>query len=138
MPLKKPPRYIINPMAAREPLWLPHVWQMAVADARNPSYLNSLWLGTVYNLMLVPQRLFSETLVSLFNFQLGKCLFSLFAIPVSVLLFLIMGLSGRLAGINVTLEQAANALILKPAEGLAALEEGFTDLVIDLDKHQSV
>ncbi|MCY1206587.1 hypothetical protein D9M72_181600 [compost metagenome] len=64
---------------------------------RNPSLLNSMWLGTVTNLLNMPSRLFHEVVLAfLMGGNLGFALLSLFVlVPVSTIAFFLAGLCGR-------------------------------------------
>lgn len=127
-----PPRFLINPMAAKRSMWFPKVFQMAIGAWPNPSYANSVWLGAIYNPLTLPIRVLTETVFSLLKFDFYKALASVFVIPLSFVLFLILGLSGRLLAVPITLEQGADGLVLDHGQCQKLLEMGNTDLVTDL------
>lgn len=129
--IKAPPRYIINPIAAPRPLWAPEIYQ-TVCGYRNPSYLNSLWLGLVWPVLALPYRVFREVLWPLFNFDFGTALGSIAGLPASMAWNLLRCVTGHVMAIDVTVDQVTDAIVLCPKQGAAAVFEGHYDVVMDL------
>lgn len=130
--IKMPPRYIINPVATPRSLWAPEIYQ-TVCGYRNPSYLNSLWLGMVWPVLALPYRVVREVLWPLFNFDFSTALLSLVMLPVTVGYNFLRCVTGHVMAIEATIDQVTNAIILSPEQGAAAVFEGHYDVVMDLN-----
>jgi hypothetical protein len=128
----KPPRYAISPAAQVGSVWVPEVFQLVV-NYQNPNYLNSLWLGTVWNLGVIPYRVFREFLVALFHFRFGVALLSIFVIPASALLIFVKGVLGKVRAHCVPLELVQQSVLLSKYESDTAFSRGHKEVVIDLD-----
>lgn len=124
-------RYLINPVAVGPALWFPQAFQLFPGQ-RRASYLNSLWLGTVYNLMILPYRFTCECLRNLFHFRLVRLLQALWVLPLSVLLFAFYGILGQLAAVDITIEQLADSKIASDADGELMLALGNKCVVTDI------
>ena len=128
---KAPPRYVINPIAAPRPIWTPEIYQ-TVCGYRNPSYLNSLWLGIVWPVLAFPYRVFREVLWPLFNLNFSTALGSVVTIPITIIWNLFRSVTGHVMAIDVAIEQVMDSIILSPEQGAAAVFEGHYDVVMDL------
>ncbi len=130
--LKEPPKFLINPAAQKTSMWFPEVYQLMMGHT-NPSYLNSLWLGTGWNLMIIPYRIARECLWSLFNFNIIMALFSVIVIPVTVVWMFVMGALGRLSGADFPITELKHCVILTPEQSRQAISQGFDTVLIDVD-----
>ncbi len=126
-----PPRYIVNPAAALKPMWFPGIHQM-VLDRPNRSYLNSLWIGTGGNLLSLPYRVATEIVSPLFNFRLLYAAAAIALVPLTTLALLVSGLRGRLSGVDVTLEERMDSMLLSESQGQEALAQGCDLVVLDV------
>lgn len=129
-PYQQNPTCLINPVSSTEVMWSPHVYQMVLGH-KNPSYLNSLWLGTVWNLLLLPFRVAIEVLWPLFNFELQLMCLSLWYVPVGSFRLLASSLSGHAMGLRISCEQMVSGRVLTPAQGRGAVASGFDTVVIE-------
>jgi hypothetical protein len=130
--MKKTPEYIINPVANYSPVWLPEVYQLCLGSG-NIHYFNSLWLGTVWNLLSLPMRLILSVGVPLFNFRFLTVFANLFVVLLSVVVFLFAGVFGILVSLPVTREQAKNGIVLDHEQGLECLAAGNLEFVTHID-----
>ena len=125
-----PPTFIVNPMAAKKSLWFPKIFQL-IRKHRNPSYLNSLWLGIGFNVLILPQRLIKEFVMPMLRFKLIYCFLASFIIPSSIALIAYYGITGRLMAIDIDFDVALDSMIMSPEQSLAALQNGYVQMVID-------
>lgn len=126
---KIPPRYLVNPGAIETSTWTPRIFQFVLGHSCK-NYLNSLWLGTVWNVLTLPFRLVEEVLQPLFNFQFTKSVFSTVGFVATVPVLFWFGITGRLMGINVSKEQAMTSIVLPPSMVTQLLVP--TPLILDL------
>lgn len=131
-----PPRYAINPAAQTKPLWAPAPYQVVVSH-RNGNYLNSLWLGFVWNTLVLPYRIAREFLWNLFNFELFLAALSLLVIPVSYVMFMMYGLRGKLKGVAISLEESQQGVVLNPNQSEFAVATGHRQVLIDMSGFQT-
>jgi hypothetical protein len=129
--MKKPPRYVINPLAVTDPIWIPELHQLTVG-VKNKSYLNSLWLGVGWNLMSFPQSLFKLVLLPFFNFRFLAALLGLTVFPLAMARVLWGGITGRCCAVDITIEQAINCVFLTPEQCRQALDAGCNLIVLDM------
>lgn len=127
----KPPSYIINPVAITQSFWTPEIFQYVIGRG-NSSYLNSVWLGTGWQILALPYRAFYEILVPLFNFRFVTALVSMLVIPVSMLMIFLHSLFGQIKAVNLPVGVVTDAHMLTPEQGHAAIKNGFTAPVIEL------
>ena len=132
----EPPTYIVNPLVEKKAMWFPENYQL-VRSHRNPSYLNSLWIGVGLNLFNFPQRLIKELTAAVVGRSWLYFLLSLFVVPAGSVVIFWLGIQGRLMGVNINPEVAFDSLILDPEQAFAALNNGFTQLVIDARELES-
>lgn len=126
-----PPRFIISPAAIRTSFWTPRIFQI-VCCHENPSYLNSFWLGTVWNVATLPFRAVTEVVWPLFNFRLFPALVSALLLPVTFILMFFYGITGRVASLSVTLEQRMSSLILTPEKSQQLVDGGNQSALISM------
>lgn len=99
--------------------WTPEAWQLR--PFVNPHYLNSLWLGTVWNAVLAPTRLWHESLKFILAGRVKVGLLNgLLLFPFTTLTFLAWGVRGKLRAHSLPLEVASDAEFLD--ELMCALE----------------
>lgn len=127
------PRYAINPQAQKRSIWTPEIYQLVLGQGCT-GYLNSVWLGTIWNLILMPSRFLVEVVWNVFNFRFQQALFSLLMLLPTSLWLVYMGLRGSLRVVPITAEIAARSIILSPEQCMTAIQRGYTDVIVDLDK----
>ena len=125
-----PPTFIVNPMAAKKSLWFPKIFQL-IRKHKNPSYLNSLWLGIGFNILILPHRLYKEFVMPMLHFKLIYCLIAVFVIPSSILLIAYYGITGRLMAVDIDFDVALDSMVMSPEQSLAAFKNGYVQMVID-------
>lgn len=126
------PIYVINLAATKKTFWTPEIYQIFVGQ-KNESYLNSLWIGTGWNLLSAPYRVFREIVCPVFNFRFGLAAMSLVNIPVTMMKFLKHGLLGRAIALNIDVEQAVMGVVLSEQQAQEALEMGHDFVCAKLD-----
>lgn len=115
-----PPHTIVNPYA-QSSRWTGDDW--CVVSGHNPNWLNSAWLGTVWNVVCLPQRTWFMLKASFAYLRAGMIGTALLALPLLVLAFfqyLLVGLVGHLR----MLPPLPLDLMNSPGTEIAGLEEG--------------
>lgn len=125
-----PPRYVVNP-ALSTLAWTPEPWQVIIFY--NPSWFNSLWLGTAWNLFVFPSRLWSEVIKTALSGRFERAPFMLFYLLSSTCLWMLAGVLGRLRGIHVPFEVRFNSHIMNHTQAGEALKAGNSAFVIDMN-----
>lgn len=75
-------------------IWFPEVWQ--IEAAKNPNYLQSLWIGIVMPIIWLPKALFNIVL-----WPTAKCLIGgFFVLGKALILLPAMGIAGMATGID--------------------------------------
>lgn len=121
-------RYKIN--AALLPLaWTPEPWQVVYFP--NPNRLNSIWLGTVWNFMLFPTRLWFEVIRLLTTKAWFLVPATLAGLMLSLPRWVWAGFCGNLRALPVDMHTRLHADIMTPAEAAAAITAGDERAVID-------
>lgn len=134
--MNTPPRYVISPAAIVKSMWTPKVHQFIVGHP-NPSYINSVWLGTGWNLFSLPYRVVTEVLNPLLNFRFGRTIMCAITLPLTVLVIFWHGINGRAQGASVSIDEAIASVILTPQESAAAVRRGHMLVVTDMDAVRS-
>lgn len=130
-PQALPPSFLINP-AAMPTRWTGEPWGMR--SFQNKNYLNSIWLGTVWNFMILPTRAYYELLGPLMRGDLGRLVGNVFAFITLTIAFFCAGLIGKLVMMPVELEVLQQSYVMNEHEAFAALNNGFTEPVIEVSK----
>lgn len=116
---KQLPTFVIN-LAWNEPSWTPETWQMMPIVFKNRSYLNSLWLGTVWQLVLLPGYL-RDAMQIAWYVGLLKGLSCLFVhIPAAILKRLVFGVLGRLNAVRLPQAILVESGFMNERAGLTA------------------
>lgn len=126
-----PPRFVINPRAIGRLYWSPKVYQHIFGHL-NRSYLNSLWLGIIWNILTLPYRVVMQILWPIFNFEFGFALMGVLAVPASFILISFFGLMGRLISLPISVEIRMNAMVLNNKRASAMLASGDNRIVVDM------
>lgn len=113
---------VVNMLLA-PPRWTPEPWQ--ICAAKNPTYLNSVWIGTVWNLIMLPSRFWPELLRPLLWGQLELALRSLLIIPTTTLGMFWFGLLGRMHSLPLSPVATMGLLVMEDedAELVAAMSD---------------
>jgi hypothetical protein len=119
-------------MEAAPVRWDAAAWQFIIY--KNPSYLNSLWLGTVVNFLNIPSRIFNEAVFSFIGGRTLWALAMLIQLPFSVLIHLIAGLLGRLHSIDAPLTTIVRARLATDAEIAQDMAYGFEEHVKEIGR----
>jgi hypothetical protein len=119
--------FSINPAVAKLQ-WTPEVWQMV--NFHNPNYANSLWLGTAWQVILLPTRALYEVILpiilgGMFRVAMVNAAFMV----VSTCQMLVMGLAGRLRGLPISLPERLMGRIMGEREAAEAIMRGKGRLV---------
>lgn len=121
-------RYKVN--AALLPLnWTPEPWQVVYFP--NPSLMNSIWLGTVWNVMVLPTRLYYEFFRLLFSPLWFLAPATLCVVIGGFFKWIGMGFAGQLRGTKLPMEIRANAVFMLPNECVHAIHAGDDRAIID-------
>jgi hypothetical protein len=123
-------KYAINLLNARS-IWTPEPYQMLRWP--NPSRLNSLWLGIVAPLIMLPGRLWNECIRVIFAGHLKVGLAMLGFIVSSSLEWLSWGLNGHAIAINLTPDVLAVSRFMDVDEAVADLMTGNEKLLIRVE-----
>lgn len=115
------PIYLIN-LAAAPTMWDPEPWQ--IQKFPNPSYLNSLWIGLVWNLFLLPTRLWHEVIDTLLDGQILGALLLLVALPISMVRLAWLGLTCQAFGVRLGIDIVLSARFMTPREAYDDLKQG--------------
>ena len=102
--MNEAPRYRVN-MNFAPLVWNVESWQ--VVNFRNRNYLNSLWMGTVVNLLNLPTRLYYEVFVIGCKTNILIAMFMLFQVAISTLSRTMSGLCGQLHALKAPIEVIA-------------------------------
>lgn len=127
------PLYMINPVAFQESFWAPDVFQLILGH-KNKNYLNSLWLGTGWIALSLPQRVLYEVVLPLVNFRFGMALISCFRLPASSMLIFWNGICGTLGSVGIGLGQIVKSIVLTPKQSQEAFDQGYKDSVLEIFK----
>ena len=120
-----PPTYVINPLLQRA-AWTGDDWGFQLYPSKN--WLNSVWLGTVWNFMCLPQRFYCCVIVPLLGLQPVGVAIGLMAFFVNTTAQFFAGLYGRLIMLPYPLEVISDSVVLSPSRAQAAIEAGmFSD-----------
>lgn len=114
-------RYVINPLL-QAPAWAGDDWGIRIYPCK--SWLNSVWLGTVWNFMCVPQRFYYAVVRPLVELRPIELCIGLAAFVLNTLTHVLAGLMGYLIMLPYPLEIMADALILPPGKAQAAIDAG--------------
>lgn len=126
-PTPTKPNLLLNPAVAAL-CWTPEAFQYVYFP--NPRYLNSLWLGTVWNVTLLPTRIFQEVINPLLRGYLTFPLIHLFVtMPISVGVFFLRGLIGRCRAVNLPIATMATARSITPEEAMEQFNRGNYELL---------
>ena len=127
------PRYVLNPAAHVHipSMWTPEPFQIVVLSP-NKSYLNSLWIGVVWNILSLPEQFFKRTIVSALRMDMKNFLHSLWAIPMGALILIIEGILGRCVALPITLEQRQNSITMPQKESEKVTREGTKDFILSV------
>jgi hypothetical protein len=106
------PKYIINPLLAPR-TWNAEFWQLTVA--RNPSWINSCWLGTGWQVVDFPSRILREIVAPAMTGNLRLTAKTLVWTPISMLAFLFAGITGRLVALPLPARVIEQAVVLDTA-----------------------
>jgi hypothetical protein len=118
-------RYVINPLL-QPTAWAGDDWGMRMYPSSN--WFNSIWLGTVWNVMCIPQRFYYCVVVALLQLRPIEFCIGVVAFFVNTLALLVAGLFGYLVMLPYPLQIMSRALVLSPKRAKAALQSGmFTD-----------
>lgn len=104
-------------MLMAPPVWAAEPWQLCAA--RNPSYLNSLWLGTVWNIVLLPTRIWKELLRPLLWGRIELFLAMLAFMPLSIAKFFWLGITGRLHSLMLPPDVCPSILLMEDEDAAA-------------------
>lgn len=122
-----PPKFIVNPSLA--PIcWIADPWQLRAH--KNPNYLNSVWLGTVNQMLTLPSRLWMELLLPLLMGRLLAAVIGFFAITLLTPGFLLLGLTGYLRVVPLTLEVICESHMMSMRDARRAIECGMTEMLV--------
>jgi len=99
-------RYRVN-MDLAPKSWDCEPYQLIVH--RNPSWLNSAWLGTATNVLNIPTRISNEVIFNVMSGHVGFALVALVLLVVSVVAFFLAGLFGRVHCLPLAFEVIAAA-----------------------------
>jgi hypothetical protein len=131
MPIPKA-RFLINPLVV-ESIWTPEPYQLFVWP--NPSRLNSIWLGTVAQLVMLPGRIWTEFVMPLFlGYFFLAFWYGFWFIPTSTMKWLCAGLKGNLFAVRLPLEVAVQAELMTNEVALKFLCMGVEEPVIDMER----
>ena len=106
-------RWRVN-MAYAPTVWQAEAWQLV--RHRNPNWLNSIWLGTVVNVLNLPTRVLQEVLLMALRSNLLLAAFFAVFVPVSALWHLLIGLAGRLSAVSAPPQVIASLRATTPEE----------------------
>lgn len=118
--------FTIN-LAVAAPCWAPEIWQ--IQQFLNPHYLNSLWIGTVWNTVLLPSRIIHEIIKPVFRGEFAVALTMVVGIPYTFIRNILVGAAGKLRGVGLPLNVILNAEFLDEDEAFAQMQKGNYDLV---------
>jgi hypothetical protein len=121
-----PVLFELNPALARLH-WTPEPYQ--ILKYRNPSYLNSLWLGTFWNVFLLPTRLWVEVVLACIHDGLGEALLGLLSLVVSMVIRFAFGIAGFARGVDLPIETLLHCRVLDEIEAVAEIKAGTAVLV---------
>jgi hypothetical protein len=113
--------FVLNPAVAAL-MWDPEPYQMV--EFRNPHWLNSAWLGTAWNVILLPTRVWHEILKTLLVGDLLGGLVMTANLAVSMLRQVAMGLAGRLRGVRLPIETLLAARQMSEQEACDDIKSG--------------
>lgn len=122
------PTYVINPALAPTS-WQGDTWGMRAFP--NRSWINSFYLGTVWNFMITPQRIWHELLR-----PIGRGDFGMFARNVPMLfvfafVWMYLGVTGRLVMLPYGIDVVADAIIFDEDQAKRAIfQYGMTEPLV--------
>lgn len=129
---KAPPQYIVNPMAAKKQCWFPDTHQL-IGGYTNPNYLNSLWLGIIYPMVLLPLRLLN-CINALLQLRFAVFFAILLSFTIGTIKMVWSGIQGKLMAVDIEFDIAVRSIILKPEQAQTAIAKGYNNLVMDAEK----
>lgn len=119
--LQDTPKFVINPTL------VPTCWQgenWGYRAHRNKNYLNSVWLGTVWNVFLLPQRIWHSVGVPLLHGRVIAALVNVPMVPVITLAYFCAGIIGSLKMLPYDLPTLMESYVLSEEEGKREIEHG--------------
>jgi len=115
------PRYVINLLNVKS-TWTPEPYQML--NWPNPNYFNSLWLGLVAPLVMLPGRIWSEVIKPARAGHIRFALNMLVFIPKSSLLWAIWGISRQIIAPRIDPVTLRASRFMQPSEALKSFVDG--------------
>lgn len=122
------PRFLIN-AALFNLMWTPEPWQ--IVRFPNPSYANSLWLGTVWNFMNLPTRAWHEVIRVLFSRHALYAPYMLWMLLYTTFRQVLWGFVGMNRAIDVPIELRIKADIMEPVEAANRIKAGDARAVVE-------
>ena len=122
-----PPTLYINPVMT-DSTWAPEAYQ--IIHWHNPSYLNSLWIGLVFNFYLLPYRVLTELILPLVMGEWRVAIMLGCYLPLTVCRWVGWGVTGMAFGLKLPIETLLEGEILSPAGVIEAMQAGHCDLLI--------
>lgn len=124
------PKYLINPDRC-ETRWMGDDWNLYIWT--NRSWINSVWLGTVVNLLCVPQRVFHKIVVPLFLGDLAMAFKGLWSVPLITFALLVFGPLKQVRAIPYPRHVVGDAKILSETEAERAALAGIDVPLLEID-----
>jgi hypothetical protein len=113
--------WIIN-MRRAPAVWTPEPWE--IQYFQNPSYLNSLWIGIVWNVVLAPWRFMHEVLKTVFEGHLLMALILLVLLPISMVKLAFAGICGQVHAVRLPIDILLMSRLMTPSECEADIRDG--------------
>jgi hypothetical protein len=110
-------------------MWAPEPWQVIYYP--NPARGNAIWLGTVWNICLLPTRLWIESLRLLFTPAYAMVPGTFCAVLASTVRWITMGLRGKLRALAVPIHVRLDADIVPPRRAADLIRGGDARCVVD-------
>jgi hypothetical protein len=102
-------------------------------QAKNPAYFNSLWLGTAWNVLLLPTRAWRNFWIPLLSgHPVIALLLTLIFTPLETLYCLLCGVFGRLRGVGLSESVMRSARIMTDQEAYITMKGGNFDLLREI------
>lgn len=125
--MNKQAKVLIN-MVLAEPFWTPEPYQ--IIRFRNTNKLNSLWLGTVAPIILLPTRIWHEIIMVALMGHFMHSLRMMAFVPISMFHWFWWGVTGQAHAINQPLSVLTQSHFLSPADCLKAIAAGCDEVVM--------
>lgn len=125
-----PAPFLINPYGKKS-LWMPEPYQMLRYP--NPSLLNSLWLGLVAPVVLLPHRIWHEFIKCMLVGEFGVAKFSARHIVSSSLRWAWWGITGNAYAVQAHPLQLLLGHVLPPKYSALVSANGGATQVIELE-----